>query len=446
MSKLTLFGSNAAKRTDNLQNKTQANTDPLTGLYSREHILKLLPTLLSRPAEDGVRALVYVRPDRFGEIDERLGPTASDALLQKLAARLKAQLASKCLVSRFSGTGFLALVSRSETADIRSLAESIREDISAKLFEIGAESTSMTVSIGVLVLPRIPKSAEQSITMAQAANRIARQGSGDAVHIDEPDDEEYKQDAEASRWARRTSEALKSDRFRLLYQPIAKLDGSNSFSFDVLIRMIAEDGKEVPPGDFLSAANHAGLMPEIDRWVIKNAFKVAAARHAKGKKTRIFVRLSEDTLRDSHFTGWLGLEALKHRLDLDSVVLQIPEEVIERRLPAVRELSAICGDIHLKLSMASSGEQLRYLNLVRELKLDFLVLDGSQGGHLDSPQLEQMIIAVKENNTRVIASRVEGAAQMSRLYQLGVDYVTGFYVHEPGQDMADDVHLTGVTE
>ncbi len=446
MSRLTLFGRPAATQTDAQPTTAPANTDALTGLHSREHILKLLPKLLSRPAEDGVRALVHIRPDRFGEIDERLGPTASDAVLQKLAARLKQMLATKCLLARFSGTGFLALVSRPDIAEIRSLAESIREDISAELFEIGAQSTSLTVSIGVVVLPKLPKSAEQSITMAQAATRVARQGSGDAVHIDEPDDAEYKQDTEASRWAKRTAEALQSDSFRLLYQPIAKLDGSNSFSFDVLIRMIAEDGKELPPGDFLPAAAQAGLMPEIDRWVIKNAFKVAAARHARGKKTRIFVRLAEDTLRDSHFAGWLGLEALKHRLDLDSVVLQIPEEVIERRLPAVRELSAICNDIHLKLSMASSGEQLRYLNLVRELNLDFLVLNGSEVGSLDSPQLEQMIIAVKENNTRVIASRVEGAAAMSRLYQLGVDYVTGFYVHQPEQDMADDVHLTGVAE
>ncbi len=446
MSRLTLFGRHAEKPTDSTPPAPQASSDALTELHTREHMLKLLPTLLSRPVEDGVRALLYLRPDRFGEIDERLGPSGSDALLKQLATHLKGKLSSKSLLSRFSGTGFLALVSRPESSDIRSLAEDIRESISGELFEIGPHSASMTVSVGVVVLPLLPKDVEQSITMAQAANRIARQGGGDSVHFEEPDDDQYRQDAETARWAKRTAAALEKDSFRLLYQPIAKLDGSNSFSFDVLIRMIDEDGEELTPGQFMPAAEQVGLMPNIDRWVIKNAFKVAAARHAKGKKTRIFVRLAEDTLRDNRFTGWLGLEALKHRLDLDSVVLQITEDVVERCLPMVRELSGICKDIHLKLSMATSGEQTRYLNLVRELKLDFLVLDGSEGGNLDSPQLEQMIVAVKENDTRVIASRVEGAAAMSRLYQLGVDYVTGFYVHQPEHTMADDVHLSGVPE
>ncbi|MEE4193228.1 MAG: bifunctional diguanylate cyclase/phosphodiesterase [Halieaceae bacterium] len=443
MSRLMVFGKPADQQKNAPEPTTVSSQDPATGLYTREQVLKLLPPLLEKPTAEGARALLYLRPDRFGEIDERLGPTASDKLLGLIAARLKKHLAAKSLLSRFVGNGFLALVSRPESTDIKALAEEIRESIASELFEVGAVSTSMTVSIGVVVLPPKPQDAEQSISMVQAATRQARQAGGDTVHFEEPSDDEYQRDAETARWVRRTSAALKCDGFRLLYQPIAKLDGSNSFSYDVLLRMIEKNGTEISPGQFMPAAEQAGLMPEIDRWVIKTAFQVAADRHAKGKKTRIFVRLSEDTLRDNRFSGWLGLEALKHRLDLDSVVLQISEQVAERCLPAVRELSRICADIHLKLSLACTGETTRYLTLMRELKLHFVVLEGSCVRSLEPTQLNNLITAARDSSTRVIASRVENAGELSRLYQLGVDYVTGFYVHRPEEGMADNVSLEG---
>ncbi len=446
MSRLMLFGKHADQQSKKTEAPPLATQDAATGLYTREHLLKILPPLLDKPVDEGSRALLYLRPDRFGEIDERLGPTASDALLQQLAARLKNHLAEKCLLSRFSGNGFLALVSRQDPADIKTLAEEIRESISAELFEVGAMSTALTVSIGVVVLPLQPQNIEHSISMVQAANRLARQSGGDALHFEEPNDDQYQHDAESARWSRKTSAALKRDGFRLLYQPIAKLDGSNSFSYDVLLRMIDEDDSEVSPGQFMPAAEQSGLMPEIDRWVIKHAFEVAAARHAEGKKTRIFIRLSEATLRDNRFCGWLGLEALKHRLDLDSVVLQLTEQVAERCLPTVRELSSICADIHLKLSLSFTGETARYLTLMRDLNLHFVVLEGSCVSNLEASLLNQLIKDARDSNTRVIASRVENATDLSRLYQLGVDYVTGFHVHRPEEDMADDVNLQSLSE
>lgn len=446
MSRLTLFGERAAPTQTKPAASLPAERDAVTGLYTREQILKLLPSRLSKPAKDGARAILHLRPDRFGEIDERLGPTASDALLGQLAAKLQSLLSEQCLLARFSGNGFLALISRPEPSDFKALAETVRKSIAAEVFEVGALSTSMTVSIGAVVLPRLPKNVEQSITMAQTATRKARQAGGDTVRFEEPSDKQYQQDAETVRWVKRTTAALKNDSFRLLYQPIAKLDGSNSFSYDVLLRMIDESGDEIPPGDFMPAAERGGLMPEIDRWVIKNAFRVAADRHAKGKKSRIFVRLSEDTLRDNRFFGWLGLEALKHRLDLDSVVLHLSEQIAVQCLPMVRELSKICADIHLKLSLGSSSEPERCLRLMRELKPGFMVLDGGVRRSLEPAQLNKVVAAAKDADSRVIASRVESAGELSRLYQLGVDYVAGFYVHRPEEEMSDDIQLAEVPE
>ena len=79
----------------------------------------------------------------------------------------------------------------------------------------------------------------------------------------------------ASPQTRTLREALRTGRFRLDLQPILPLQGgSKSPHFEVLLRMLADDGHSIPPEKFLSAAARYQLMPAIDRWVIENAIKL----------------------------------------------------------------------------------------------------------------------------------------------------------------------------
>ena len=417
---------------------TLKTRDALTGLYNRAQFIRLLDSALGKPSNDNIRALLYLRPDKFGDIDERFGPTASDALLRQLATLLREHLSSNCLLARFGGNVFLALVVRREAREVQTLAEQIIGSISGHLFEVDMLSTDMTASIGAVVLSAQAQQADDAISLAQAAARQARARGGNCLHFEESADAE---DSQVARWARRISAALEGDGFHLVYQPMASLDGSPSFNYDVLLRMLDDEQQHVLPGEFIPAAERAGLMPKIDRWVIRRAFGLAASRHAEGKKTCIFVRLAEATLRDREFFAWLGLEALEHRLDRDSVVLQVAERVTERCLPMVRELAGVCTDLHLKLSLADPGPDGRCLKLVQELPLDFLVLQGDYIKGIEPSRLDALLSLAADKGVRVIATHIEGAADLARLYSLGVHYVVGFHVHEPDEEFAEDFCL-----
>ncbi len=106
-------------------------------------------------------------------------------------------------------------------------------------------------------------------------------------------------------WVQQIKAALKENRFRLVQQPIASLVGEDLGMYDVLVRMLDEQGQEVLPSVFMPAAERNDLMKNIDRWVIGAAMSFCAAR----KPGALFVRLSQDTLSDAALPGWLGGQA-----------------------------------------------------------------------------------------------------------------------------------------
>jgi len=417
--------------------------DSLTGLYNRAHFLRFLQSALQNDPGDGLRALLYLRPDGFGAVDARVGPSASDELLAQLAGVFKAELADRSLLARIGGTVFAALVQRDTVAEFTTVAGRLLAAIDERIFESGSTSAKLTASIGLVVLPEAMNSADEAVSLAQSAASLARQEGGNRLHMEQPDEAETQARADAIRWQKRIRGALQNDGFNLVYQPIANLDGSTSFSYDVLLRLQDEGKSDVLPGEFLPVAEAVGLMPEVDRWVIRRAFDVAARRFAGGNKTRVFLRVSESTLADPEFSGWLGLEALAYRLDAESVVLQLGDELVENRLPLVRELATACRDLHLQVSLASAGPALRCLRLIQEAPFDFLVLDGNFLKSEDSSELRSLLAKAKSQDMQVIATQIESATDLAQLYSLGIDYVIGFHVQAPEEEMVEGVNVQG---
>src|SRR4030095_1589929 len=102
-------------------------------------------------------------------------------------------------------------------------------------------------------------------------------------------------------WVKHIKTALMENRFRLVQQPVASLQGEDPNMFDVLVRMLDHQGKEVLPADFMAAAERNDLLKNIDRWVVGASLSFAA----KAKPGCLLVRLSRDTVLDNAFIDWL---------------------------------------------------------------------------------------------------------------------------------------------
>src|SRR5678815_542935 len=156
--------------------------------------------------------------------------------------------------------------------------------------------------------------------VVEAVRRGRSQGGNQIFHLDRADTDTRVQ-AYDKIWVKHIKAALMENRFRLVQQPVASLQGEDSGMFDVLVRMIDAQGKEVLPAEFMAAAERNDLLKNIDRWVVGASLAFAAQR----KPGCLFVRLSRETVKDPSFVDWLENQMRASRADPHRLCFQVTE-------------------------------------------------------------------------------------------------------------------------
>ncbi|HHH45536.1 MAG TPA: EAL domain-containing protein, partial [Thiotrichales bacterium] len=304
--------------------KYLSKQDMLTGLFNRQYFIEELELAVesARTGEsDGM--LFFLLPDNFRTVRETVGIGGSDLVLRELAELLRREAGEQAVISRFGDTTFTILVRGMGIEEAEALGERLREAIAGHLFEIEGRGVSLTASIGITPVNEHVKDAQDAVSRADLACDIASQNGGDRIHLHNP-----KTDAELGRerddeWKRLVESALEHDLFRLYYQPIVSLLGDTREQYEVLLRLVRDDGEEVSPNSFFPVAENHGLLPAIDRWVMDHALASLAEHRGNGHDTRLFIKVSGTTLDDEEFLPW-AVECLKrHQVNPQAVVFEI---------------------------------------------------------------------------------------------------------------------------
>jgi EAL domain-containing protein (putative c-di-GMP-specific phosphodiesterase class I) len=233
-------------------------------------------------------------------------------------------------------------------------------------------------------------------------------------------------------WVKHIKAALMENRFRLVQQPIASLQGEDPGMFDVLVRMIDHQGKEVLPSEFMAAAGRNDLMKNIDRWVVGASLSFAAQK----KPECLFVRLSRETARDPSFLEWLDNHLRSSRAEPRRLCFQVSEESAASHLSEIKTLATRLRERHFRFALDSFGSGRDSGGLLEAVPLDFVKIDGTlvQGLRAD-PKLQLrarlLIEAATRHSIQTIGERVEDANTMAVLWQLGVQYIQGYFVNQP---------------
>lgn len=424
-----------------------AKRDPLTGLYHRHHFVDLLDDEMRTKKTKVAQAVLFIKPDSFSEIDDKVGPTASDAVLKLFGETLNAKLDKQDTGARFGGNIFTVLLTRPALKDIEAWAEKLRAEINGKIFDAGGQSLSMTCSIGIADFGMDANNAGALISLAQKANKQAREAGGDQAQLYKPPQEEGGKLSDVG-WIRQITNALKQGKFRLAYQPIASLEGSDAGMFDVLVRMLGDDGREIMPGEFIPPAERNGLMVGIDRWIMEHAFKVLAERLKESKQTKFFLRLADQSLVDGSLPGWIDGQIKSNKLPPANVVFQIAERAAESHLKETKQLADALAKIQCGVALEHFGIGHAPLQMLDHIKAQFIKIDGSFmaniGDETTRSKVQGLIEKAKKLQIATVAERVENANAMATLWSLGVGYIQGNYVQEPEVIMAEEARVPGV--
>jgi EAL domain-containing protein (putative c-di-GMP-specific phosphodiesterase class I) len=201
---------------------------------------------------------------------------------------------------------------------------------------------------------------------------------------------------------------------------------------DLVVRMLDEKGEEVLPSEFIAAAQRTDLLKNIDRWVVGAAMSFCAAR----KPHRVFVRLSRDSLRDQTLGTWLQQQIRAAGVDPRHVVFELPEELATTYLKETKELQALVHPLGFELAIENFGAGRDPSLLLSHVPMNYVKIDGAlmQGIANDRSLQEQVKSLVQQAKTRgitTIAERVEDANTMAVLWQLGVEFVQGYFISSP---------------
>ncbi|MDT8403261.1 EAL domain-containing protein [Sulfuriflexus sp.] len=418
--------------------------DLLTSLYNRNYFIEALEQGISKAATDSSRtAMFYIEIDDFEDIKGTLGLAASDLVISDVAKELKTHVEEPDIIARFGDYSFTILLKEASHETSQDYAQKLCKTIEDHISDVGGQTVTTTVSIGVCPVGENSSSAQDVLTRASSACNAASAEGGNRVHLFNLVEVEQADKERNAAWVETLRDALANDQFFLAYQPIVSLHGDTSENYEVLLRMQNASGEAVLPHEFIPAAEQTSLMPEIDRWVIKHALQRLAEEHARDKKTSFFIKLSGYSLNEPGLLPWLSEQIKENRVAGDCIVFELDESSAFMHLNEAKAFITGMKQLHCKVVLDHFGSSLNSIKNLKHLDVDFLKIDGdlisSLAGDSQHQETVKSIIQTAHSMGKLtIAEFVQDANCLALLWQYGVNYIQGYFLQEPGTELDYD--------
>ncbi len=420
--------------------------DVQTGLYNRQYFLSLLESETRNQCDYGnnKQTLLYITLDNFSEIRNKAGIKTSDSLLLEIAGLLRRSVGRENLLSRFGDHTF-AILSPGDRADSASqLAKQICDLIQDHDYRDYVLEPKPTCSIGIAFTSEQIGSGHEFITLAYNACEKARNEGINLYAI--TGDQAVAEDTQSASEAHLSHLirfALEHDQFYLVYQPIVSLHGDTRENYAVMLRLMDENKEEIQPEHFMGKADSIGKMPELDRWVIRNAIKELANQRKQGQKINFFIHITGKSLEDDTLLLFICDCLRDYEAKGAWVTFQCSDSDARSHLQQLKKLSEGLKKIKCRLCIDHFGLTKKPESLLGELPLDFVQFDASFLSGLSEDQekqdtLNQLNEAIQEKNVKTIAAGVEEASSLAILWSIGVNYIRGYFIQEPTQTINYD--------
>ncbi len=408
--------------------RSQARTDPLTGLFNRDGILTELERRLGEGHEG--TTVIYIDLDRFKLVNDLLGHAAGDHLLVNAARRLERCVGDTGLLARFGGDEFLVVVDEPAGSGLAArLAEAITRAFGDS-FRYAGEEFTITTSVGVATAPGHGRTVQQLVNNADAAMYDAKRRGRNTWQLFTRELARQQQDrVQIEAQLRR---ALDNGEFRLVYQPLVTLANGRVRGAEALIRWRSPSLGEMRPDRFISQAETTGDIVRIGAWVIEAACRQLAdwrrAGHAPG---RIAVNVSYRQFLTEDLPQIIARALEEHALPGHMLELEFTERVLIEDAPDTHKTFEALRDLGVILTIDDFGEGYSALNYLRRLpihglKLSQGFLQGVPANPSDVAICQAVAGIARSLGLEVVAEGVESPAQRDFLLGLGIDVGQGF--------------------
>jgi diguanylate cyclase (GGDEF)-like protein len=413
--------------------------DSLTGLYTRPAFETRVRLEVASAESSSAWASLYINVDQLHVINDSLGMRVGDGVLGQIGELLSSRLPPRAFAARISGDRFAVLVP-GHLDDAERFGESLREAVEQLGSSRDSSRLRLSISVGVAEFDSREGELMHSLAAAEAACKAAKDRGRNRVEVYRANDVSLVRRFADINIAGQVHEAISSGRLRLDAQLIQPFGSASQLKphYELLLRMLGEDGSASSPETFMSAAMRYQLMPSIDRWVIEAAFErlKAYAGIFSSVPLCFAINFSGQSLNDESFEDFLIGGIASSGLPPELFCFELTESAT---IASVARATALMGKLRALgcgVALDDFGTGFSSLSYLRQLPLTMLKIDGSfVRDVVRDPRAESMVRAIAQlartMSLETVAEYVETEDIRARVATLGVDYGQGYAISKP---------------
>lgn len=420
---------------------TQSRYDALTGLLNRKGFEQQLNHSIRQSHEQSKRsALLFIDIDRFQSINELSGHNAGDVLLSQLGSLLPEHIRVTDSLARLSGDDFTIILNDCPPGKALTIAEKISDQVKSFRFVFLDKIFDITVSIGLYVFGEKDEDGDAVLVAAESACFTAKELGRGQIRVYEEKDIIMTQRRDDVLWVSRIHNAIEENRFKLYRQLIQSTHEGTSHQehYEILLRMVDEEGNILSPVSFIPAAERYDQMTKVDRWVISKSLETMVAHDKKVGNEELYlsINLSGQSLCEDGFAEFIINTVKRYKIKPERVCFEVTETAAIINLSYALKFMAKLKSIGCEFSLDDFGSGMSSFSYLKSLPVDYLKIDGHfVKTMLQDPVDKAMVESIHRighvMGLQTIAEFVEDVEMIEVLRTLGVDYVQGYALGKP---------------
>jgi diguanylate cyclase (GGDEF)-like protein len=412
--------------------------DELTGLYNRHYLEEAVKTaILDAQTGGGHCALLHIDIDRFRLIRNYAGLAACDRLLNEIADAMRQICGARHCLVRVEGDQFAALLKDVSMSAAIEIGQALRQTLARVGFVSGANRYTVRASIGIAAIDAGSTGGhEQIMREAHQASFVAKQRGGNMVHCYNREDAELADQQKVSHWAPLIRAALADGRFRLVFQPVLRIADMTIDHFEVLVRMVGEDGALLSPQAFIPVAEQVGMIHDIDRWVVGAAIDVLRDTAGDLPDIAFNVNLSGRAFEDELLLPTIEERLFASGVNASRITFEITETAAIGNFEQTRAMVDKLRALGCRFALDDFGAGFASYSYLKEFPFDFLKIDGAfitnvARDSTDQVLVKSMVDVAHTLGKQTTAEFVGDRETLSLLGRYGVDHAQGFFIGRP---------------
>ena len=417
-----------------------ARHDTLTDLINRREFELRLERLIEQARQQNSHhALLYMDLDQFKIVNDTCGHSAGDELLRQISMLLQSNMRQRDTLARLGGDEFAVILEHCMPEEAREISEMLCDVVRDYNFVWEENRFSVGVSIGLVPINGESGGLTALMSLADSACFSAKESGRNRVHSYEEDGEAVVKRHGEMRWVSRINHGLEHDRFVLFSQSIVEAEMGENLGrhCELLLRMRDESGGIVLPGAFLPAAERYNLMPKLDRWVVESGLEwLSSSPQLMAGLDMCSINLSGHSVGDDKFLQFVMSQVENSGVAPEKICFEITETATVVNLTAATRFIGKLRNMGCRFALDDFGSGMSSFLYLKNLPVDYLKIDGGFVRDIvDDPMDFALVKSINDighvMGMRTIAEFVENEAVLSKLREMGVDYVQGYHVGKP---------------